>query len=132
MLRNRTIFIKICINDVLVMIGTSPKVFRICNIRRCDVHSTRGMRTLFDTRPNANSVKHPWLAPCAALHLSILVSDLVVCYSYVPLGYVSLISLFICLILFAIFDLLGCFVDDCAHFTVVLSEFVLRDSFFAV
>ena len=37
-------------------------------------------------------------------------SDLVVCKSYVPLGYVSLISLFLCLVLFAMFDLLGCFV----------------------
>ena len=132
MLRNRTIFVNVCINDVLVMICTSSKVFRICNIRRCDVHITRGMRDLFDTRPKTNSVKHPRLAPCAAQHLSIMMSDLFVCYSYVPLGYVSLISLIICLILFAMFDLRGCFVDDCAHFTIVLSDFVLRDSFFAV
>ena len=97
-----------------------------------DVHITRGMRELFDTRPTANSVKHPWLAPCAAQHLSILVSDLVVWYYDVPLGYVSLISLFLCLVFFAMFDLLGCFVNDCAHFAVVLSYFVMCDSLFAV
>ena len=59
-------------------------------------------------------------------------SDLVVCKSNVPLGYVPLISLFLCLVLFAMFDLLGCFVNDCAHFAVVLSDFVMCDSLFAV